>query len=152
MLRDGPVLVLGGGSNLLFAGDPAGAVLALTGQRVAHRSRTTARTRIVRADAGVEWHGFVLLDARRTACAGLENLALIPGTVGAAPIQNIGAYGVEVREFIHAVEAFERGTGQLHRARRATTARSPTATACSSARRIAASSPRSSSPAAHAAR
>src|SRR3546814_10059695 len=46
---------------------------------------------------------------------GLENLALIPGTVGAAPIQNIGAYGVEVRERVHAVEVFERATAQVRR-------------------------------------
>jgi len=51
----------------------------------------------------------------RQGLCGLENLALIPGTVGAAPIQNIGAYGAEVREFIHAVEAFEPATGTMHR-------------------------------------
>ena len=59
---------------------------------------------IVRADAGATWHEFVLWTLRHGLC-GLENLALIPGTVGAAPIQNIGAYGVEVRERIRAVEA-----------------------------------------------
>ncbi|HEY5849846.1 MAG TPA: UDP-N-acetylmuramate dehydrogenase [Lysobacter sp.] len=105
-------LVLGGGSNLLFAGDPEVPVLALTGQavRVLHDDSTA----IVRADAGVHWHGFVM-HTLGLGLAGLENLALIPGTVGAAPIQNIGAYGVEVREFIHAVEAFEPATGQVHR-------------------------------------
>lgn len=105
-------LVLGGGSNLLFAGDPAQPVLALIGQDV--RTLRDGDTAIVRADAGVPWHGFVM----RTLAdgfAGLENLALIPGTVGAAPIQNIGAYGVEVREFIHAVEAWEPATGRVHR-------------------------------------
>ncbi len=106
-------LVLGGGSNLLFAGDPDVPMLALTGQdvRVVHDEGDIA---IVRADAGVPWHGFVMrmLDA---GFAGLENLALIPGTVGAAPIQNIGAYGVEVREFVHAVECFEPATGRMHR-------------------------------------
>jgi UDP-N-acetylmuramate dehydrogenase len=110
-------LVLGGGSNLLFAGDPEGVVLALTGKRVSQGDDFIAedgvRT-IVRADAGVEWHDFVMRTLRH-GFAGLENLALIPGTVGAAPIQNIGAYGVEVREFIHAVEAFEPATGQMHR-------------------------------------
>ena len=113
MLRDGPVLVLGGGSNVLFAGDPAGAVLALTSQDIAIIEDDGERA-IVRADAGVEWHALVLWTLGH-GLAGLENLALIPGTVGAAPIQNIGAYGVEAREHIHVVEAFERATGTLHR-------------------------------------
>ena len=69
---------------------------------------------VVRTDAGVTWHGLVMHTLAQGWC-GLENLALIPGTVGAAPIQNIGAYGVEVREFVHAVEAFEPATGAVHR-------------------------------------
>ena len=111
MLRDGPVLVLGGGSNLLFAGDPPGAVLSLGAQSIgileddgSHDGRSAV---VVRADAGVEWHAFVLWTLGH-GLSGLENLALIPGTVGAAPIQNIGAYGVEVREHVHRVEAFDR--------------------------------------------
>jgi UDP-N-acetylmuramate dehydrogenase len=111
MLRDGPVLVLGGGSNLLFAGDAPGAVLALSAQAIAMRE-DDGETAIVRADAGVEWHALVLWTLGH-GLAGLENLALIPGTVGAAPIQNIGAYGVEVRESIHAVHAFDRTTGAM---------------------------------------
>lgn len=106
MLRDGPVLVLGGGSNVLFAGNPQGAVLALTAQRIAIID-DDGGTAIVHADAGVGWHDLVLWTLGHGLC-GLENLALIPGTVGAAPIQNIGAYGVEVRDCIHAVEAFDR--------------------------------------------
>ena len=111
MLREGPVLVLGGGSNVLFAGDPAGAVLALTAQSIAI-VEDDGETAIVRADAGVEWHAFVLWTLGH-GLAGLENLALIPGTVGAAPIQNIGAYGAEVRETIHAVHAFDRTTRSM---------------------------------------
>ncbi len=113
MLRDGPVLVLGGGSNLLFAGDPAGAVLTLTAQRISI-IEDDGGTAIVRADAGVGWHDLVLWTLGHGLC-GLENLALIPGTVGAAPIQNIGAYGVEVRDCIHAVEAFDRHAGMMVR-------------------------------------
>lgn len=113
MLRDGQVLVLGGGSNLLFAGDPPGTVLALTAQRITLID-DDGDTAIVRADAGVGWHDLVLWSLGHGLC-GLENLALIPGTVGAAPIQNIGAYGVEVREHIHAVEAFDRRDGQMVR-------------------------------------
>lgn len=112
-LRDGVALLLGGGSNLLFAGDPAGAVLALTGQRIELLGDQDGIA-IVRADAGVAWHDFVLWTLAQ-GLAGLENLSLIPGTVGAAPIQNIGAYGVEVRDAIHAVEAYEPATGLLHR-------------------------------------
>ena len=112
-LREGVALVLGGGSNLLFAGDAEGAVLALTGQRIELRNDHDG-VAIVRADAGVSWHGLVLWTLEQ-GLAGLENLSLIPGTVGAAPIQNIGAYGVEVRDFIHAVEAYEPTTGILHR-------------------------------------
>ena len=109
MLRDGPVLVLGGGSNLLFAADPPGAALSLTAQGIAIVGDDGGSV-IVGADAGVDWHEFVLWTLGHGLC-GLENLALIPGTVGAAPIQNIGAYGVEVRDCIHAVEAFDRRSG-----------------------------------------
>jgi UDP-N-acetylmuramate dehydrogenase len=103
-------LVIGGGSNLLIVADPALA-LRLDSQRI---ETIDTNTGIVRADAGVEWHAFVLWTLAQ-GYAGLENLALIPGTVGAAPIQNIGAYGVEIGERIHAVEAFERATGAFHR-------------------------------------
>jgi UDP-N-acetylmuramate dehydrogenase len=106
MLRAQPLLVLGGGSNLLFAGDAPGAVLSLTSQRIEIIDDAGDAT-IVRADAGVGWHDFVLWTLGHGLC-GLENLALIPGTVGATPIQNIGAYGVEVRERIRAVHAFDR--------------------------------------------
>ena len=113
LLRDGPVLVLGGGSNLLFAGDADGAVLALGSQKISILEDDGEHA-IVRADAGVEWHALVLWTLGH-GFAGLENLALIPGTVGAAPIQNIGAYGAEVRDCIHRVEAFERSSRELHR-------------------------------------
>jgi len=109
MLREQPVLVLGGGSNLLFAGDAPGAVLSLASQRI-DIIDDDCNVVIVRADAGVGWHDFVLWTLGHGLC-GLENLALIPGTVGASPIQNIGAYGVEVRERIRAVHAFDRHDG-----------------------------------------
>ncbi|ATE72581.1 UDP-N-acetylmuramate dehydrogenase [Lysobacter capsici] len=112
-LNDGIALTLGGGSNLLFAGDPSGAVLELSGRRIATLGGDGEHA-IVRADAGVIWHEFVMHSLAQ-GLAGLENLALIPGTVGASPIQNIGAYGVEVRDFVHAVEAFEPASGQWHR-------------------------------------
>jgi UDP-N-acetylmuramate dehydrogenase len=73
---------------------------------------------LVRAEAGVNWNDFVRWTIGK-GYAGLENMALIPGTVGACPIQNIGAYGTEVGEFIETVEAFHRGTGQVKRIARA---------------------------------
>src|SRR3546814_6617833 len=112
-VADPALLVLGGGSNLLFAGDAPGPVLALTAQNV-ETGDGNGDTVLVRASAGVPWHGFVMHTLSLGLC-GLENLALVPGTVGAAPIQNIGAYGVEVRERVHAVEVFERATAQVRR-------------------------------------
>jgi UDP-N-acetylmuramate dehydrogenase len=106
-------LVVGSGSNLLIVEGPALA-LALTSNTIRILASHDDDHVIVRADAGVEWHAFVLWTLEQ-GLAGLENLALIPGTVGAAPIQNIGAYGVEVGERIHAVEVFERTTGAFHR-------------------------------------
>lgn len=108
-VADGPLMVLGGGSNILFAADPPGTVLSLSGRSLAITADDGDRVR-VRADAGVVWHDLVMWTLGQ-GLAGLENLALIPGTVGAAPIQNIGAYGVEVGEHVHAVEAFDRDSG-----------------------------------------
>ena len=109
-LKGLPVLVLGDGSNLLFTKDYEGLVLhmATTGIEVL-QDGTTARVRVA---AGESWHGFVRWSLKH-GFAGLENLALIPGTVGAAPIQNIGAYGAEVREFVAMVEAFDRQQDQF---------------------------------------
>jgi UDP-N-acetylmuramate dehydrogenase len=99
-------LLLGGGSNLLFAGDPPGAVISLDTHGIT-LTEDAPGLALVRVDAGVEWHSLVLW-ALEHGLMGLENLALIPGTVGAAPIQNIGAYGTEVGEFVHVVEVFDR--------------------------------------------
>ena len=113
MLREGPVLVLGEGSNLLFVDDFPGVAicLAMAGVSIVRDEGDTA---VVRAEAGMNWNDLVAWTLGRGLC-GLENMALIPGTVGAAPIQNIGAYGVEVGEFVEAVEAFQRDTGQVKR-------------------------------------
>ncbi len=114
--RDAPLLPLGGGSNLLFAGDHDGVALAF-GMRKATilEDGEVARVRI---EAGLPWHDFVLWSLDQ-GFAGLENLSLIPGNVGASPIQNIGAYGVEVGEFIDVVEAWDRRRGEFVRIARA---------------------------------
>mgnify|MGYP001397360975 CR=1 FL=1 len=106
-----PVLVLGEGSNVLLAGDVPGLTLCLTRARIAVID-DAPDSALVTADAGVGWNDFVHWTLGRGLC-GLENLALIPGTVGAAPIQNIGAYGTEVGEFIESVQAFDRETLRL---------------------------------------
>lgn len=106
MLREGEVLVLGGGSNLLFAGDPPGVVLGLAPRGVA-LLEDDGDTALVRAEAGLPWNDLVGWTLGR-GLVGLENLVAIPGSCGAAPIQNIGAYGREVGEFVEAVEVFDR--------------------------------------------
>lgn len=106
-------LVVGGGSNLLFAGDPEVPVLAFDTHRV-EIIDDDGSTALLRAEAGVPWHALVLRSLELGMC-GFENLALIPGTTGAAPIQNIGAYGTEVGEFVHAVDAWDRERGTMVR-------------------------------------
>ena len=114
-VRKGSLLVLGEGSNLLFADDVQGTVLhiALADVRIIDDRATDA---LVRADAGTNWDALVRWTLDRK-LQGLENLALIPGSVGAAPIQNIGAYGSEVGEFIDSIEAFDREAGIVRRLR-----------------------------------
>jgi UDP-N-acetylmuramate dehydrogenase len=107
------LLVLGAGSNMLFTRDWPGVVLSLTasGIRILEDRGDAA---LIRVEAGENWNDFVHWSLGR-GFVGLENLALIPGTVGAAPIQNIGAYGAEVCEFVHIVEVFDRDAGQFAR-------------------------------------
>ncbi|MGA9334460.1 MAG: UDP-N-acetylmuramate dehydrogenase [Rudaea sp.] len=105
-LKPGETLVLGGGSNVLFVGDWPGVVVSMATRGI-HLLEDRDDAAIVRVDAGENWNDFVHWSLGH-GYMGLENLALIPGSVGAAPIQNIGAYGVEVREFIHQVEVFNR--------------------------------------------
>jgi UDP-N-acetylmuramate dehydrogenase len=111
--QEKPYLVLGGGSNLLFVHNQIERVLkiSLTGISPVEDSSEYV---LVDVAAGVSWHEWVMLSLEN-AWFGLENLALIPGQVGAAPMQNIGAYGVEVRHFIDSVEAIDRKTQHIHR-------------------------------------
>lgn len=103
--RDLPVMILGGGSNVLFAADYPGLVIQLQLQGI--RSQTQGQRIVVTAAAGENWHGFVEYCLGR-GWYGLENLALIPGSVGAAPVQNIGAYGVELADVLLSVRYLDR--------------------------------------------
>ena len=107
---EAPIQVLGGGSNVILHETLPGTtiLIAIKERRVLSQSGNTA---IVRAGAGENWHEWVLW-CHHSAFHGLANLALIPGLVGAAPIQNIGAYGVEVEHFIHSVQVTHRRTGE----------------------------------------
>lgn len=106
-----PRLVIGGGSNLLLTADLDGLALhiALPGRRIVDRLAQTG-TVLVEAGAGENWHAFVEWTLSQGLC-GLENLALIPGTVGAAPVQNIGAYGLELADRFHSLRALDTETG-----------------------------------------
>jgi UDP-N-acetylmuramate dehydrogenase len=99
------VLVLGGGSNILLTKNVEGFVLKneIIGKQKVNEDNDYV---YVKAGAGENWHGFVLycLDNNY---AGVENLALIPGNVGASPMQNIGAYGVEIKDVFHSLDAFD---------------------------------------------
>ncbi len=108
-----PRFVLGGGSNLVLTGDFDGLVLhmAISGRTLAAEDDDAW---YVRAGAGENWHDFVQWTLAQ-GWPGLENLSLIPGTVGAAPIQNIGAYGLEAGDRFHALTAFDLQSGETVR-------------------------------------
>ncbi|HWB62160.1 MAG TPA: UDP-N-acetylmuramate dehydrogenase [Chitinophagales bacterium] len=106
-------LILGGGSNILFTQNFNGLVIrnCLPGIWVVSETATEV---IVKAAAGVVWHQLVLWCIERN-YAGIENLSLIPGCVGAAPMQNIGAYGVELKDVFHQLEALDIHTGEMQK-------------------------------------
>lgn len=105
-----PRLVLGGGSNLLITRAEIEQLvlhMALMGKEIVGETPDAV---LVRARAGENWHGFVQWTLEQ-GLGGLENMSLIPGTVGASPIQNIGAYGAEVKDVFHSLTAFDFATG-----------------------------------------
>lgn len=104
-LADGPRFILGGGSNLVVTGDVERQVLqmAIPGCHLLYEDEAAF---YVEAGAGENWHDFVQWTLAM-GWPGLENLSLIPGTVGAAPIQNIGAYGLEAGDLLHSVTAWD---------------------------------------------
>ncbi len=107
---DLPVMLLGGGSNTLFVQDFPGRVIV--NRLTDIDSEIIDRDRVmVTAMAGGDWHGLVRWSLDR-GLWGIENLALIPGLVGAAPIQNIGAYGVELAHCLDSVQVFDRDRGR----------------------------------------
>ena len=106
-----PRLVLGGGSNLVLSADFDGLVLHLANQGKMIVSEDGIHV-VVRAQAGENWHEFVQWTLTQN-LPGLENLSLIPGSVGASPIQNIGAYGSELKDFFHSLTYFDFVTGEI---------------------------------------
>jgi len=101
-------LVLGGGSNMLFVNDFDGLVIRMNIRGIEHRINHNEV--FVEAGAGEVWNDLVNFCVARE-YAGIENLSLIPGSVGASPIQNIGAYGVELKDVFYSCQAFEIATG-----------------------------------------
>ena len=111
----GPVFVLGGGSNIVLTGDVRALVL-----KVENRGRRLVseddKSWLIEAEAGENWHEFVAWTIDQ-GWPGLENMALIPGSVGASPVQNIGAYGVELQDRFDSLDAVDLQTGQLFQLR-----------------------------------
>lgn len=112
-LKTMPFILLGGGSNVLFTGNFDGVIIrnAMEGIEVVSQDDHTI---FIKANAGEKWHDFVLYCVNRN-YGGVENLSLIPGTVGAGPIQNIGAYGVELKDVLEEVEAMNIHTLEIRK-------------------------------------
>ncbi len=106
-----PLFILGGGSNILFTGDFRGTIIRPEIGRITI-VKEEENTVIVSSGAGVNWDKLVEWSVNR-GFSGLENLSLIPGTVGASPVQNIGAYGVEVKDYIEHVKTISTEDGTV---------------------------------------
>lgn len=106
-----PVLILGGGSNVIFKNDFPGTVLRNAIKGIAIKRRFKNKVHI-EVGGGEIWHEMVLWSLKQ-GFGGLENMSLIPGTVGAAPIQNIGAYGVELKDVLVRLQAMDLETGKM---------------------------------------
>ncbi len=109
-LKSLPRLILGGGSNMLFTGDFEGLVIHITIHGV--QNRIEGDDVYVSAGGGEVWNDLVNYCVQH-GFAGMENLSLIPGSVGASPVQNIGAYGVELMDIFHSCRAFEIASGEI---------------------------------------
>ncbi|MFZ6048829.1 UDP-N-acetylmuramate dehydrogenase [Pseudomonas sp. CR3202] len=109
--RSLPLLVIGGGSNLLLTRDVEALVLRMASRGIRLLADDGEKV-VLEAEAGEPWHPLVLWTLEQ-GLGGLENLSLIPGTVGAAPMQNIGAYGVELKDVFAGLTALDRQTGEL---------------------------------------
>lgn len=107
-----PLLILGGGSNMLFTQDFNGLVLRNEIKGIEQIDQDD-RHIWIKAGAGENWHAFVQHCIAHN-WAGLENLSLIPGSVGASPMQNIGAYGVEIKDIFHELSAYHIASGEIH--------------------------------------
>jgi UDP-N-acetylmuramate dehydrogenase len=107
-----PKLIIGGGSNTLFVGNFKGIVINPNFQNIQILEDNNDNS-IIRCGAGVGWDTFVEWSVKNN-LGGLENLSLIPGTVGASPIQNIGAYGIEVKDSIIKVEFYMIEEASIH--------------------------------------
>ena len=109
-LKTAPKFILGGGSNIVLTGDVKPLVLKveIMGKQLVSQ---TAKAWIVEAGAGENWHDLVTWTLEN-GYPGLENLALIPGSVGASPVQNIGAYGIELQDRFESLDAVDMTTGQ----------------------------------------
>jgi len=109
--KDQKILILGGGSNVLLTQDFAGLVIKMDIRGIEVLEEDSANV-WVKAGAGENWHQFVLYCIEK-GYGGVENLSLIPGTVGAAPMQNIGAYGAELKDVFECLEAIHIQQGRL---------------------------------------
>lgn len=107
------VLLLGGGSNLVLAADVNALVIHIQLRGIQVLSED-AECACIEVQAGENWHDFVQWSLAQ-GFSGLENLSLIPGSVGAAPVQNIGAYGVELKDHVHSVLVYDRDTAEVER-------------------------------------
>ena len=106
-------LILGGGSNMLLCKDFEGLVIKICTKGIEYVENNASQA-IIKVAAGEIWHEFVSFCVNENIGGGIENLSLIPGCVGASPMQNIGAYGVEIKDIFKELKAYHIASGEIH--------------------------------------